>query len=89
MKKNSVQIFGYHYRFLYLIIFLIILLIILQIILEYFSLILHNYDSKEGFTTRIREMYRPYFRNIRLIKNNFSSQIKNKFFSFIRKFGLI
>jgi hypothetical protein len=89
MKKSSVQIFGYHYRFLYLIIFLIILLIILPIIFKYISLILRNYNSKEEFTTRIREMYRPYFRNIRLTKDTYSTQIKNTFFTFIRKIGLI
>ena len=82
MKKNVMKIFGDDYRFLYLI------LLIILIILIYSTLRIHNYYSKEGFTNRIREMYRPYFRNIRLIKDRYSTQIKNTFFSFIRKIGL-
>jgi hypothetical protein len=80
MKKNIMKIFGDDYCFLYSIIFLIIFI--------YISLRIYKYYSNEGFTTRIREMYRPYFRNIRLIKDRYYTQIKNTFFSFIRKFGL-
>jgi hypothetical protein len=52
-------------------------------------LIIQNYYSKEGFTSRIREMYRPYIRNARLFKEKTYNQLKNNFFSFIRKIGLI
>lgn len=60
-------------------------------LLIYFSCLIINYyylNKEEGFTSRIRETYRPYLRNIRLFKDNGYNQIKNNFFSFIRKFGL-
>lgn len=61
---------------------------VLALIIIIFAYInsLHNV---EGFTPKIREMYRPYVRHARLfgenIYNNSSSNISNLF----RKFGII
>jgi hypothetical protein len=64
--------------------------IVIFILLYFTSLIIRYYylNKKEGFTSYIRETYRPYLRNIRLFKDKRYNQIKNTFFSFIRKFGL-
>jgi hypothetical protein len=64
-----------------------LIIVFLLFIIIFF--IIQNYYSKEGFTSRIREMYRPYFRRARLFKEKSYNQLKNNFFSFIRKFGLI
>lgn len=53
-----------------------------------FLLIIYYLQKKEGFTSRIRETYRPYLRKIRLFKDKSYDRFKNTFFSFIRKFGL-
>jgi hypothetical protein len=62
---------------------IIIFILITIVIIHYYYL-----NNEEGFTSRIREAYRPYLRNIRLFKDERYNQIKNSFFSFIRKFGL-
>ena len=66
----------------------IILSVILVTIVTIVILVILLKKEKEGFTARIREMYRPYLRNIRLFKDERYNQIKNYFFSFIRKIGL-
>jgi hypothetical protein len=51
---------------------------------------IHYFTNKnEPFTTGIREMYRPYVRNIRLIGENYYNKIKQNIQLFFRKFGLI
>jgi hypothetical protein len=64
------------------------LLLVTIVILVIFISITSSQKKKEGFTARIREIYRPYLRNIRLFKDERYNQIKNYFFSFIRKIGL-
>ena len=66
----------------------IILSVILVTIVTIVILVILLKKEKEGFTARIREMYRHYLRNIRLFKDERYNQIKNYFFSFIRKIGL-
>jgi hypothetical protein len=47
-----------------------------------------NNIKKDGFTTGIREMYRPYTRNIRLIYDNYYNKVKTDTQLIFRKFGL-
>lgn len=64
-------------------------LIVVVLLFTISILIIKNYYLREGFTPRIREMYRPYFRKVRLFKDKTYTEFKNNFFSFIRKIGLI
>jgi hypothetical protein len=61
-------------------------LLVFIIIIFAYTNSLHNV---EGFTPKIREMYRPYVRNSRIfgetMYNNYSSTISNLF----RKFGIM
>ncbi len=66
----------------YFCLLILILLFIIILILQ------NNYSAKEGFTSRLREMYRPYFRNIRLFFEKVYDNIKTKFLLFNRKIGL-
>lgn len=79
MKLNSKK---------YGVIILSVILVTIVTIVILFILVILLKKEKEGFTARIREMYRPYLRNIRLFKDERYNQIKNYFFSFIRKIGL-
>jgi len=46
-------------------------------------------NNQEGFTTGIREMYRPYVRNARLTYENFYNKVKTNIQLIFRKIGLI
>ena len=68
-----------------------IIFILILIIAFYFSYRnVHNeiFKIEEGFTSNLRKIYRPYFRNIRLFKDQIYYKIKNNFYRFVRKFGL-
>ena len=68
-----------------------LVIIIMIIIIAAFYFINNNARNKlntEGFTTNFRKIYRPYFRNIRLFKNQVYYKLKNNFYRFVRKFGL-
>ena len=43
----------------------------------------------ENFTPKIREMYRPYVRNARIIGEEFYTKHKNNISNFFRKFGIM
>jgi hypothetical protein len=43
----------------------------------------------EGFTPRIREMYRPYLRHSRIFTNNVYNYHQNNIYNLFRKFGLM
>ena len=43
----------------------------------------------ENFTPKIREMYRPYVRNIRVNSENFYNKNASNISIFLKKFGLI
>jgi len=45
--------------------------------------------NKEEFTTGIREMYRPYIRNVRLFYDNYYNKLKTNVQIIFRKFGVI
>jgi len=68
-----------------------LVIIIMIIIIAAFYFINNNARNKlntEGFTTNFRKIYRPYFRNIRLFKDQVYYKLKNNFYRFVRKFGL-
>lgn len=43
----------------------------------------------ENFTPKIREMYRPYVRNARIIKDGFYNNSYSSISNLFRKFGII
>ena len=45
--------------------------------------------ENEGFTPRIREMYRPYLRHSRIFTNNVYNYHQNNIYNLFRKFGLM
>jgi hypothetical protein len=46
-------------------------------------------DVNEGFTPRIREMYRPYLRHSRIFTNNVYNYHQSNIYNLFRKFGLM
>jgi hypothetical protein len=48
-----------------------------------------NITNKEGFTSGIRQMFRPSIRNIRLFFENYYNLIKKNTSLFFRKIGVI
>ena len=45
--------------------------------------------ENEGFTPRIREMYRPYLRHSRIFTHKVYNHHKNNIYNLFRKFGLM
>lgn len=68
---------------------MIIIIIITILLFHDYSNAMFTLNKKEGFTNKIRETYRPYIRNLRLLLSNQYNKIKNNFATIIRKFGLI
>jgi hypothetical protein len=66
----------------------IIIAMVLIIVIVFVLLVKMN-KNKEGFTTGIREMYRPYLRSVRLIYDNYYNKLKTNIQLFFRKIGLI
>jgi len=86
--KTKVSVI-YYFTILIVVLFVLSMLFTLLVISS--NTISHNQmikNDKEGFTNKIRETYRPYFRNLRLGTNNYYNKMKNKFLSFFRKLGL-
>jgi len=85
--KTKVSVI-YYFTILIVVLFVLSLLFTLLVISS--NTISHNQmiNDKEGFTNKIRETYRPYFRNLRLGTNNYYNKMKNRFLSFFRKLGL-
>ena len=48
----------------------------------------NNNNIKEDFTPKIRNMYRPYIRNVRIISEGFYNHNNNKINNLFRRFGL-
>lgn len=63
----------------------IIFLIGLYYLVNY---IIKNHNTTEEFTPKMREMYRPYLRDARIISEGFYGDSKNNITSLFRKFGL-
>jgi hypothetical protein len=73
-----------HYKHISFISTLVILFIIYYIYTRYNS----NNSKKENFTPKVREMYRPYVRNARIVSEGFYGRHKNKVDSVFKKIGL-
>jgi len=76
-----------HVVFIRIIPTLIILFIIYYIYTRYYN-IKCNCNKKENFTPKIREMYRPYVRNARIVSEGFYGNSKNNVNHLFRKLGL-
>lgn len=66
---------------------IIVLFIIYYIYTHYYN-IECKCNKKENFTPKIRETYRPYVRNARLVSEGFYGNSKNSVNSLFRKIGL-
>ena len=66
--------------------------LIICVLLYYIYTRYYNMDcvcnKKENFTPRIREMYRPYLREARVVSEGFYGDSKNNINHLFRKFGL-
>lgn len=69
-------------------IFLVIIIIsfFLRLLFTFLS---NNKNSIESFTPKVREMYRPRIRNIRIVYDNLYNSIKVSATNLLRKLGLI
>ena len=63
----------------------IIFLVLLYYLINYIK---NNYNSTENFTPKMRQMYRPYLRNARIISEGFYGDSKNSVNTLFRKLGL-
>lgn len=66
---------------------LIFLFIIYYIYTRYYNSNSSN-SKKENFTPKIRQMYRPYLRQARVVSEGFYGNHKNNINRIFRKFGL-
>jgi hypothetical protein len=70
--------------FLNYIFFISIILFCLYIVTN-----VHNDINTEPFTPYIREMYRPYLRHVRIIKENIYQKGKLNIYNIFRKLGVM
>ena len=63
----------------------IIFLVLLYYLINYIK---NNYNSTENFTPKMRQMYRPYLRNARIVSEGFYGDSKNSVNTLFRKLGL-
>ncbi len=49
----------------------------------------HYYNNTENFTPKIRELYRPYVRDARIISEGFYEKNKSDISNLFRKFGIL
>ena len=63
--------------------------ICLLIIVIFFFAYINTQNSKENFTPKIRELYRPLIRNTRIIGEGFYSKTNTHISNLFRKFGII
>ena len=66
-------------NYLYYYIFLSLIIIFCLIVSQ---------PTQEGFTPKIRRLYRPYFRKARLLSDKILKKTEGKFHSLLRKVGL-
>jgi hypothetical protein len=68
----------------------LILVIHILIIIFILYYIYNNYcNNTENFTPKIRELYRPYVRNARIISEGFYEKNKSNMSNLFRKFGIL
>jgi hypothetical protein len=58
------------------------------IIFSIYNTINDSNTTKEEFTPKIREMYRPYLRHARIVSDGFYGDNKNNITRLFRQFGL-
>lgn len=68
------------------IIILIIIFMLYVILYNYSSLLI--YSGCEGFTPKVRQTFRPYFRDTKTYCEGFYNNTKNRFNRFLRNIGL-
>jgi hypothetical protein len=61
---------------------------VLFLIIVIFAYI-NSVHTVEGFTPKIREMYRPYVRNARIIGEEFYNKSNSNISNLFRKFGIM
>lgn len=66
-------------------IFYLLIFIFLYIKINY---LIHKYENKEGFTPKIREMYRPYMRRSRIFYQETRDNYLYKLKRLLRNIGL-
>jgi hypothetical protein len=66
---------------------IIILFIIYYLYTRYYK-VECNCNKKENFTSKMRETYRPYLRDARVVSEGFYGDSKNNINHLFRKFGL-
>jgi hypothetical protein len=86
--RNNYLLKSYWKKILiYLIIFFILIYIVYKVIIALKDK--NKNTNKENFTPGIRQMYRPYVRNIRLNTEEFYNKTKNNINVVFRKIGFI
>ena len=63
----------------------LIIIFILYYIYNYYN----NDNNTENFTPKMREMYRPYLRDARIISEGFYEKNKSNISNLFRKFGIM
>jgi len=63
--------------------------LIIIFILYYIYNHYYNNDNTENFTPKMREMYRPYVRDARIISEGFYEKNKSDISNLFRKFGIM
>lgn len=86
MKKYLFTKGGFHIHLLH-IPTIIIIFIVYYIYTRYYN-IECKCNKKENFTPKIREMYRPYLRQARVVSDDLYGNHKNNINRIFRKFGL-
>ena len=67
---------------------ILIIMISVIIIFSIYNTINDSNTTKEEFTPKIREMYRPYLRHARIVSDGFYGDNKNNITRLFRQFGL-
>jgi hypothetical protein len=77
------------YKFLITMILFLFVFLIVYVTRSYINQEKKDSLQKEGFTPKIREMYRPYMRNTRIAYEISKDNALNKLNRFFRNIGLI
>ena len=67
----------------------LIIIFVLYYIYNYYYNIEYERNKKENFTPAIRELYRPYVRNARIISEGFYGTQSSNMSNLFRKFGIM
>ena len=67
----------------------LIIIFVLYYIYNHYYNYYNYYNSTENFTPVIRELYRPYVRNARIMSEGFYSTQSSNMSNLFRKFGIL